>query len=96
MRRYSLISQVFRRAEGFGHLSAWRQVELGVLKSLLNRRNARGVTRLALLDAVFGSDVLRLLPPSWNSGRDTASTWRPTPRNKLRPSTVQTRPPGKP
>src|SRR5260370_40383173 len=50
-------------AGGWAGLAAWRQVELGVRERLLDRRNTRGVTHLALLDAVFGSEVLRLVPP---------------------------------
>ena len=41
--------------------AARRQVELGVLERLLDRRNAGGVARLALLDGGLGVDVLRLL-----------------------------------
>src|SRR5258708_26008184 len=38
-----------------------RQVVLGVLQGFFDRRNAGGVARLALLDAVAGVDALRLL-----------------------------------
>jgi hypothetical protein len=38
---------------------ARRQVELGVLERLLDRRNAGGVTRLALRDADLGIETLR-------------------------------------
>ena len=46
---------------------ARRQVELGVLERLLDRRNAGGVTRLALLDADLGIETLRC------SAQDAAS-----------------------